>query len=198
MMDGKPDVASEARLGASGMTVIDGLVISAWSREVFESMHRGGLTAANCTCSVWQNARETILEIAAWKRRFEEHADLIRPVRRISDIEKAREEGRVGIILGWQNTSAIEDRLDLLPIFYDLGVRVAQLTYNTQNLVGAGCMEESGSGLTGFGREVIAELNRLGILIDLSHVGERPSREALEASQKIGRASRRERVCKYV
>src|SRR3546814_17547385 len=121
------------------MTVIDGLVISAWSREVFESMHRGGLTAANCTCSVWQNARETILEIAAWKRRFEEHADLIRPVRRISAIDTAREEGRVGILLGWQNTSAIEDRLDLLPLFYTLGILVYQLTYNHTNLVGADC-----------------------------------------------------------
>ncbi len=182
-MDGERDAAPQALTGASGMTIIDGLVISDWSRETFESMHRGGLTAANCTCSVWENARDTILEIAAWKRRFEEHADIIRPVRHLGDIDKAREEGRVGIILGWQNTSAIEDRLDLLPIFYDLGVRVAQLTYNTQNLVGAGCLEESGGGLTGFGREAVAEMNRLGILVDLSHVGERTSREAIESSR---------------
>ena len=164
--------------------VIDGLIVSRWSREVFEDMHRGGLTAANCTCSVWEGLRDTMINIGRWKRAFVEHADLIMQVRSAADIRKAKALGTVGIVLGWQNTSGIEDRLDLLEIYKDAGVSVIQLTYNTQNLVGSGCWEDRDSGLSGFGREVIDEMNRLGMLIDLSHVGPRTSSEAIAYSKR--------------
>ena len=164
--------------------VIDGLIVSRWSREVFEDMHRGGLTAANCTCSVWEGLRDTMINIGRWKRAFVEHADLIMQVRSAADIRRAKALGKVGIILGWQNTSGIEDRLDLLAIYKDAGVSVIQLTYNTQNLVGSGCWEDRDSGLSGFGREVIDEMNRLGMLIDLSHVGPRTSSEAIAYSKR--------------
>ena len=164
--------------------VIDGLVVSRWSREVFEDMHRGGLTAANCTCSVWEGLRDTMINIGRWKRAFVEHADLIMQVRSAADIRRAKALGKVGIILGWQNTSGIEDRLDLLEIYKDAGVSVIQLTYNTQNLVGSGCWEDRDSGLSGFGREVIDKMNRLGMLIDLSHVGPRTSSEAIAYSKR--------------
>ena len=164
--------------------VIDGLVVSRWSREVFEDMHRGGLTVANCTCSIWEGLRDTMINIGRWKRAFVEHADLIMQVRSAADIRRAKALGKVGIILGWQNTSGIEDRLDLLEIYKDAGVSVIQLTYNTQNLVGSGCWEDRDSGLSGFGREVIDEMNRLGMLIDLSHVGPRTSSEAIAYSKR--------------
>jgi membrane dipeptidase len=163
---------------------IDGLVISRWSRAVFEDMAAGGLTAANCTCSVWENFRDTMEAMAAWRRRFVEHADLIRPVETADDIRAAHREGRVGIILGWQNLSAIEDRIDFLDLFHGLGLRVAQLTYNTRNLVGSGCWESRDGGLSDFGRHVIARMNELGIVIDLSHVGETTSAEAIAASAR--------------
>lgn len=164
--------------------VIDGLVVSRWGREVFEDMQRGGLTAANCTCSIWEGLRETMINLARWKQAFDEHADLIMQVRRTADIRTAKERGKVGIILGWQNTAGIEDRLDLLPLYKELGVSVIQLTYNTQNLVGAGCWEASDGGLSGFGREVIDAMNHLGILVDLSHVGPRTSSDAIAYSKR--------------
>ncbi len=164
--------------------VIDGLVVSRWSREVFEAMHRGGLTAANCTCSVWEGLRDTMIAIARWKQAFVDHADLIVQVRSAADIRRAKADGKVGILLGWQNTSAIEDRVDLLPIFKDAGVSVIQLTYNTQNLVGSGCWEDRDGGLSGFGREVIDAMNRLGMLVDLSHVGGRTASEAIAHSAR--------------
>jgi len=164
--------------------VIDGLVVSRWSREVFEDMHRGGLTAANCTCSIWEGLRDTMINIGRWKRAFVEHADLIMQVRSAADIRRAKALGKVGIILGWQNTSGIEDRLDLLEIYKDAGVSVIQLTYNTQNLVGSGCWEDRDGGLSGFGREVIDEMNRLGMLVDLSHVGPVTSSEAIAYSKR--------------
>lgn len=119
--------------------LIDGLVIARFSRAIFEDMRKGGITAANCTCCVWHDFRGTMANIAQWKRWFTEHSDLIRPVFTTKDICQAKVDGRVGIILGWQNTSGIDDDLDNLELFRDLGVRVMQLTYNTQNLAGSGC-----------------------------------------------------------
>lgn len=164
--------------------IIDCLQISNWSEAVFQNMRRGGLTAVNCTCSILENFRETIKNIAWWRHAFEKYAHLIVPVRHTADIMTAKQSSRTGIILGFQNTSAIEDDLDLLTIFHDLGVRVMQLTYMEANLVGQGCLERIDAGLTGFGQEVIAEMNRLGILIDLSHVGHRTTMEAIECSKK--------------
>lgn len=164
--------------------IIDGLVISKWSREVFADMQKGGLTAANCTCSVWEGFRETMDNIAQWKTWLKNNQDLIHQVYTTDDIRRAHNEGRVGIILGWQNTSAIEDRIDLLPLFHELGVRIAQFTYNNQNYAGSGCWETRDGGVTDFGRELIAKLNELRILIDLSHVGALTSHETIELSQQ--------------
>ena len=153
------------------LTVIDGLVISKWSRAVFADMRGGGLTAANCTCSIWDGFVDTMRNIAQWKRWFADNADLIMPVRNTADIRRAKAEGRTGIILGFQNTSALEDQIGYISLFKDVGVGIMQITYNTQNLAGAGCYERRDNGLSGFGHEVVAEMNRVGALCDLSHVG---------------------------
>lgn len=164
--------------------IIDGLIISNWSREIFEEMKAGGITAANCTCSIWENFQESMDEIAVWKTRFKEHPDLLHQVYTTEDILKADREGKVGIILGWQNTSGIGERIDRLQLFHELGLRVVQLTYNTQNYVGTGCWESRDTGLTDFGREAISKLNELGILIDLSHCGPLTARETIEHSKQ--------------
>ncbi len=163
--------------------LIDGLIISKWSRSVFEDMAKGGVDVANCTCGVWEGFRDTMGNIARWKAWIDENDDILRPVKTVGDIAAAKAEGRVGIILGWQNTSAIEDRIEYLGLFHELGVRVVQLTYNTQNLVGSGCWEGRDGGLSDFGRDVIDEMNRLGILIDLSHVGPLTSEQAIAHSK---------------
>ena len=164
--------------------IIDGLVISKWSRDVFLDMRKGGLTAANCTCSVWEGIRVSLDNIAAWKRMFEAHGDLILQVKTSEDIPRAKQEGKTGIILGWQNTSGIEDRVEYLAIFKELGVHIMQLTYNTQNFAGSGCYETVDSGLSDFGRDVVDEMNHLGILVDLSHVGAKTSDDAIRHSKK--------------
>jgi len=166
------------------LTVIDGLIISNWSRSIFEDMRRGGLTAANCTCSIWENFSETMRNIGRWQGWFRDHADLIVPVRHVADIEQAKRDGKTGIILGFQNVSAFEDQLGHVGLFKALGVGVAQIAYNTQNLVGTGCYESRDGRLSDFGREVIAEMNRVGMLCDLSHVGPATSRDVILASNK--------------
>lgn len=164
--------------------IIDCLQVSRFNETVFKHMQKGGLTAVNCTCSIVENFRETIDHLVKWHHAFKDHSDLILKVSDVSDIHVAKQAGTTGIILGFQNTSAIEEDLGLLSIFFDLGIRIIQLTYMEGNLVGQGCLERIDAGLTAFGLEVIEEMNRLGILIDLSHVGYRSTMEAIEASQK--------------
>ncbi|GGF64203.1 dipeptidase [Alteromonas lipolytica] len=161
--------------------IFDGLVIAKWNRDLFLDMKKGGLTAANCTVSVWEGFKGTIDNIVEMNQFFEENNDLIIPVTKTSDIAKAKAEGKTGIILGFQNANAFEDQIGYVEIFKKLGVGIVQMAYNTQNLVGTGCYERDG-GLSGFGREIVAEMNRVGIMCDLSHVGPQTSIEVIEAS----------------
>lgn len=166
------------------LTVVDGLVVANFGRAIFEDMRRGGLSAANCTCSIWEGFRATMDNVARWKRWFREHNDLITQVTTSADIARAKREGKTGIILGWQNLTGIEDQIGYLQLFKELGVGIMQIAYNTQNLVGTGCYESRDGGLSDFGHEVIAEMNRLGILCDLSHVGAKTSEDVIKASKK--------------
>lgn len=165
------------------LIVIDGLIISRWSRSVFKDMRKGGLTAANCTCSVWEGFAATMRNIAEWKRMLRDNADLITQVYTSADIGRAKREGKTGIILGFQNIAAFEDQLGYIQLFKEVGVGVAQMAYNTQNLVGTGCYESHDPGLSDFGREVVNEMNRVGIMCDLSHVGAKTSEDVILASK---------------
>ena len=122
--------------------------------------------------------------VATFRARVADNSDILRPVTCLADVASAKEEGRVGVILGFQNTWAIEDRIDRLELFHGLGVRVIQMTYNTQNLVGAGCWESHDGGLSDYGRDVLAEMNRLGIVADLSHVGSQTAADVVEGSER--------------
>ncbi|MER1966424.1 dipeptidase [Castellaniella sp. GW247-6E4] len=171
-----------SRLHQDGI-VIDGLIISKWDRSVFADMRKGGLTATNCTVSVWEGFQDTVNNIARMKAMIRENSDLVALVRTTDDVLKAKRDGHTGIILGFQNAHAFEDSLGNVEAFADMGVRVVQLCYNTQNLIGTGCYERD-SGLSDYGREVVAEMNRVGIMVDLSHVGARTSEETILASSK--------------
>ena len=166
------------------MIVFDGLNVSNWSRAVFQDLRKGGVTGANCTCSIWENFQGTMQNIAEWKTRFRDHSDLLLQVYTTEHIHRAKREGRTGIVLGFQNVSAFEDQLGYVQLFKELGVGIVQLTYNTQNQVGSGCYETADTGLSDFGREIVSEMNRVGIMCDLSHVGATTSRDTILASTK--------------
>lgn len=163
---------------------IDGLQYCNWSRDIFQEMRAGGLTAVHATVSYHEDFRQTVRHLVDWRTRFRDHEDLILFARAWADVERARATGRTAIFLGLQNPLPIEDDLGLVEILYDLGVRFLQLTYNNQSLLGCGWMEREDSGVTRMGREVIREMNRLGMAIDLSHAGERTAREAIALSQR--------------
>ncbi|RDD61226.1 dipeptidase [Ferruginivarius sediminum] len=166
------------------LTVVDGLIVANWSRSLFQAMHDGGLTAANCTACVWEDFPTAMKAVADWKSWIRENSDLLLQVYTTEDIRRAKAEGKVGIILGWQNTSGFGDYLPLVQVYKELGLGIVQLTYNTANSVGCGCYESRDGGLTDFGRELIDELNRVGILVDLSHVGADTARDAIRYSKQ--------------
>jgi len=165
-------------------TVIDGLQYSAWSREIFEQMREGGLNAVHVTIAYHENTRETLTRLGEWNSRFEAMPDLIRPVMNPEDIHKAKAEGRIGIIFGAQNCSPIEDEIRLIELMRRLGLMIMQLTYNNQSLLACGCYEDEDSGLTRFGKQVVREMNRVGMVIDMSHSAERSTLEAIDHSEQ--------------
>lgn len=164
--------------------VIDGLIIAKFGPEIFEAMREGGISAANCTCGIWEGFEPSMRAIAEWKQWFRTHDDIIRQVYRAQDIERCKADGKVGIVLGWQNSVGFGEDLRNVHLFAELGLRVVQLTYNTANMAGSGCYESRDGGLTDFGHELVHEMNAAGILIDLSHVGARTSADTIKASRK--------------
>ncbi|NYI78439.1 membrane dipeptidase [Nocardioides panzhihuensis] len=175
------DIPEPARLHTDAV-VVDGLQINNWSREVFEELRTGGVSGVNATAAVWEGTDQTLRTVAEWYQMAQRHNDLMLLAETADDIRKAKDEGRVAVMLGFQNTSPFGDDYRLVEVFSRLGVRIAQLTYNIQNAVGGSCYEPEDSGLTRFGRNIVAEMNRVGMLIDLSHVGNRTSLDAVEAS----------------
>ena len=169
---------------ADAPPLIDGLQYCNWSREIFAQMREGGLSAVHATVSYHDAFRDTVRNLVEWNWRFRDHADLIVLGRSGEDIAAAKASGRTAIFLGLQNPLPIEDDLGLVAILHDLGIRFMQLTYNNQSLLGCGWMEMADSGVTRMGREVIAEMNRLGMAIDLAHAGERTALQAIELSTR--------------
>ena len=163
---------------------IDGLQYCNWNRERLLEMRNGGLDAVHVTVCYHENFRETAANISAWNELFLRHSDLIMPGRNADDVRAARESGRTAVFFGFQNCSPIEDDIGLVEVCFSLGARFMQLTYNNQSLLAGGCCEDRDCGITRMGREVIAEMNRLGMAIDMSHSGDTSSLEAIELSHR--------------
>ena len=166
------------------MHIIDNLQYANWSEKIFLQMREGGVDAVHVTISYHEVFREMVANIEEWNRRFESFSKLIFHGRSGDDVRRARQEGRTAIFFGFQNPSPIEDDIGLVEICYQLGVRFMQLTYNNQSLLATGCYEEEDAGVTRMGREVIAEMNRVGMIVDMSHSGERSTLEAIEISNR--------------
>jgi len=164
--------------------VIDALQFVNPSRRIFEEMRAGGVDAVHMTVSYHEGFRDTAAALGHWNRQFEAHGDLILRGTTAADIRRAQETGRTAVFFGAQTPAPIEDDIDLIEVVHQMGLRFMQLSYNTQSLICAGCYEPEDSGLTLFGQEVVREMNRVGLVIDMSHSGDRSRREAIEASER--------------
>ena len=166
------------------MMIVDNLQYANWSEKVFRQMREGGVDAVHVTISYHENFRETVLNFEQWNRWFEQYPDLIIKGLWAGDIDRAKDSNRTAIFFGFQNPSPIEDDIGLVEIVHTLGARFMQLTYNNQSLLATGCYEAEDTGITRMGRQVIKEMNRVGLVVDMSHSADRSTIEAAELSER--------------
>ena len=163
---------------------IDALQYNNWSEEIFQQIQDGGMSAIHVTICYHEDFDEMVQNVTDWNDRFETYADKIFLGRTASDVLKAQQEGRTAIFFGFQNCSPIEDDIALVEVCYKLGARFMQLTYNNQSLLATGCYEENDSGVTRMGKQVIKEMNRVGLVVDMSHSADRSTMDAIEISER--------------
>jgi len=163
---------------------IDNLQYCNWSREIFEINREANLDAVHVTIVYHEDYDELLKRVDEWNVHFKENSDLIFHGKNYKDIEKAKKQNKTAIFFGFQNCSPIEDDINLIEKVHQLGCKFMQLTYNNQSLLATGCYEKIDSGVTNFGKEVIKEMNKVGIVIDMSHSAEKSTFDAIEISEK--------------
>lgn len=163
--------------------VIDGLSVMALTPPNIDEALEAGLDAIHFTSvRPRHDLAPALKDIAAARDAIDRYSGKLVLAKTADDVRAAKASGRLGIVLGLQDPKPIRDDLAYLRTLADLGVRVVQLTHNTQNYIGTGCLEPD-HGLTRFGRKVVAEMNRLGILVDIAHCGVKTSLDAIECSE---------------
>ena len=163
--------------------VVDGLAGKVLDPSVSLS---GGVTAAILTLT-WRISEDFMFaakQIASQLDFIDAFKDQVLLVRTADDIMRAKREEKLGLILGFQSTTPFGHDRSLATVFHALGVRIIELTYMEQTPAGSGCLEPHDTGLTAFGRQLIREMNRLGIILDLSHVGRTTSMDAIAYTEK--------------
>jgi membrane dipeptidase len=164
------------------MFYADGLNCSTFDREVFQELVDGGLRCITNCLGFWEDTVESMDALGRFRDLVRANADLVGIARSAAEIREIAASGRCAVLVGYQNTTVLNGNIRFPELFADMGVRVLQLTYNNQNEFGGSCYEPNDSGISRAGRELVSELNRVGILIDLSHVGLRTGRDVIEAS----------------
>ena len=163
---------------------VDNLQYCNWSREIFEINNQAKLDAVHATICYHEDFDELQENIENWNIFFQKNSDLIFQGKKSQDIKKAKSENKTAIFFGLQNCSPIEDNIHYVEVLKNSGVLFMQLTYNNQSLLATGCYESRDSGITRMGREVIKEMNRVGMIVDMSHSAELSTLEAIEISQR--------------
>jgi len=164
--------------------IIDGLQYCNWNRDLFEDLLQGGITAVHATVVYWENTEESFNRLEEWNKHFKDYQDLITHANNTKDIIYSKKNNKLAILFGFQNSAPIANDIFLVEKFFSKGLRFMQLTYNNQTALGGGCFEPNDSGLSRFGHAVVEEMNRLGMVIDLSHAGKKTSLDAIKFSSK--------------
>ena len=151
--------------------------------EMIRNAVESGITAVNLTCN-GSDFTSSVQRIAGWLDRIEQHPESFRQVRTVADLHDAKATGRLGIVLGFQDTTPFERSVANVETFLQLGVKVTQLTYNVRNLVGDGCLEPANGGLTRFGHQVVERMNEAGMMVALSHCGQKTAADGIAASSR--------------
>lgn len=182
-----PDQEDRARKLHEESIVIDMLNVSKGNGDYFRSQKQGGTTVASHTIGGRRDDwsfEDAIDGLADWMDIFRRRANEVIPVTSVSDIRKAKAEGKFGVILNFQNTACLGNDISRLDLFNKMGVWVIQLTYNYQGLVGSGCLERNDYGLSEFGVKVVHRMNELGMVVDTAHCGHATMMDAIKISEK--------------
>jgi membrane dipeptidase len=164
--------------------VFDGSSVVMKEPAHFERAFAGGVTATNHTVTnPHSTLEEAFTDMASCARWIAENSGKGLLATTVADIREAKESGREAIVFGPQNSEFIGTDLDNLYVAYALGMRIMQLTYQRQNWVGSGCGEVEDSGISMFGRALIAEMDQIGVVVDLSHCGTKTSLQGMELSK---------------
>lgn len=183
-----PGTALETRNQEPGPLWIDGLSGTRFGPEGFAEIAKSGLTMIETTLGPAGNPtfsyEAAVQDLAIWHGIFARHRDRLIHVRQTDDILQARREGKLGVMLGFQNATHLNRDIRNVDFFHNLGIRQIQLTYNELNALGAGSTERNDVGLSDFGVAVVERMNELGILVDLSHCGIKTTLDAIEVSKR--------------
>ena len=160
------------------MTVVDGVCPLMTDPASWDSWIDGGVGIAVPTVANWEGPAETRKLLIQWKRWLEEDVRLL-AVNEVADFDQFPVRGRLGVVIHFQNTVPMGDDPANYERFHRQGLRMVQLCYNRTNRVGDGCLEPGDGPLSLFGRDVVKEMNRLGMVVDLSHTGRRTTMDAM-------------------
>ncbi len=169
--------------------IFDLLNGSRLTREYAEQCLTHGVEAILITINNYRginplpDLRQSLRELAAYRKHLATLHDVVHVIERFDDFQRAREQRKVGVLIGYQNVPGVERDLGILEIFHCAGVRCIQVAHNIRNLYADGCGEPQDGGLSTLGRELVATLNDLGIIMDLSHTGDRSGIEVMDASR---------------
>jgi len=167
---------------------IDGLSATRLGAEGFAEIAKSGLTVMETTLGPAGTPTfsydAAVKDLAEWQGNFARHPDKLIHLRRSGDILQAKREGKLAVLLGFQNGTHLNRVVDNVNFFYDLGIRQIQLTYNELNDLGAGSTERKDVGLSDFGVAVVERMNELGMLVDLSHTGVASTFDTIEVSKR--------------
>jgi membrane dipeptidase len=151
--------------------------------DALVAVRQSGITAVNFTCPAL-DFEDTVYALATLQKLVEDYTEALLLVRRHSDLARCKNEGKLGIMVGFQQTAVLEQAPERIDTFRKLGVRIMQLTYNKRGKFGDGCLESANAGLTEAGIDAIRLMNRFGVAVDLSHSGYRTMSEAITRSTK--------------
>lgn len=162
--------------------------IEPWCDNGFDKLSRyraaGFDLVSLCLAGDNHNVSEALQRIAAARRVVLANTDDYVLVNVTEDIQRAKAEDKLAIAFHCEGTRCFERNLDTIEAFYALGIRHTLLAFNQTNSVGGGCAEREDAGLSNFGRQLVAEMERVGMLVDLSHTGRRTSLETLEIATR--------------
>ena len=179
-----PEISASTRTLFNRSIVIDTLSAGRnFDESQFNAIKPSGYTGIQTSLNN-RGLKVAMDDLIEWQGRIKGNSDQLIQVDGTDDFSKAKKDGKLAVMLGFQNGTIFENDVDNVDILYELGTRCVQLTYNSRNLIGDGCTERTNAGLSDFGVEIVHRMNELGIIVDLSHCGKQTSYDGVELSQK--------------